>query len=42
MWTLTGFADEVSPEFAEQLALLGTLGIRHLESAAPGAPRSST
>jgi sugar phosphate isomerase/epimerase len=30
-WTLTGFADEVSPDFSEQVALLTTLGIRHLE-----------
>lgn len=31
MWTLTGFADEISPDFAEQLSLLDTLGIHHLE-----------
>lgn len=30
-WTLTGFADEASPDFAEQMALFTTLGIRHLE-----------
>ena len=31
MWTLTGFADEVSPDFTEQIALLVKLRIRHLE-----------
>lgn len=30
-WTLTGFADEASPDFAEQMALLNSLGVRHLE-----------
>ena len=30
-WTLTGFADEVSPDFADQLALLNRLGVKHLE-----------
>ncbi|MCB0999430.1 MAG: sugar phosphate isomerase/epimerase [Acidimicrobiales bacterium] len=30
-WTLTGFADEASPDFAEQMALLNDLGLRHLE-----------
>ena len=30
-WTLTGFADEASPDFAEQMALLNELGVRHLE-----------
>ena len=31
MWTLTGFADEVSDDFTEQVALLVKLRIRHLE-----------
>lgn len=31
MWTLTGFADEIAPELPDQLALLNTLGIAHLE-----------
>ena len=31
MWTLTGFADEISDDFAEQLDLLTTLGVKHLE-----------
>ncbi|MEL4356980.1 MULTISPECIES: sugar phosphate isomerase/epimerase family protein [unclassified Luteococcus] len=31
MWTLTGFADEISDDFAEQLALLNTLGVKYLE-----------
>jgi len=31
MWTLTGFADEISPDVDEQIALLKTLGIRHIE-----------
>ena len=31
MWTLTGFADEISDDFAEQLALLNSLGVRFLE-----------
>lgn len=31
MWTLTGFADEASPDFVEQLTLLHTLGVKHLE-----------
>ncbi|MCL3778281.1 MULTISPECIES: sugar phosphate isomerase/epimerase family protein [unclassified Actinomyces] len=31
MWTLTGFADEISPDLDEQIALLSTLGVRHLE-----------
>ncbi|MDO5495289.1 MAG: sugar phosphate isomerase/epimerase family protein [bacterium] len=31
MWTLTGFADEVSHDFAEQLALMQKLGLTHIE-----------
>lgn len=31
MWTLTGFADEISDDFAEQLQLLDTLGVKYLE-----------
>lgn len=31
MWTLSGFADEISPELSEQLATLAEEGIRHLE-----------
>lgn len=31
MWTLTGFADEVSRDLGEQIDLLNTLGIRHVE-----------
>lgn len=31
MWTLTGFADEVAHDLDEQIALLTTLGIRHIE-----------
>ena len=31
MWTLTGFADEVSHDLDEQIALLTTLGISHVE-----------
>ena len=31
MWTLTGFADEISHDVDEQIALLKTLGIRHIE-----------
>lgn len=31
MWTLTGFADEVATDFAEQLKLLSALGMRFLD-----------
>lgn len=31
MWALTGFADEVSHDFAEQLELMQKLGIKHIE-----------
>ncbi|GAA1397842.1 sugar phosphate isomerase/epimerase family protein [Luteococcus peritonei] len=31
MWTLTGFADEISDDFGEQLSLLKQLGVTHLE-----------
>ncbi len=31
MWTLTGFADEISPDLDEQLATLAAEGIRYLE-----------
>ncbi|NLN29387.1 MAG: sugar phosphate isomerase/epimerase [Firmicutes bacterium] len=31
MWTLTGFADEISPELQEQLDTLESEGLRHLE-----------
>jgi sugar phosphate isomerase/epimerase len=31
MWTLTGFADEISPDLAEQLATLSAEDIHHLE-----------
>ena len=31
MWTLTGFADEISDDFGEQLSLLQELGVTHLE-----------
>lgn len=31
MWQLSGFADEISPDFTEQCALLHSLGMRHLE-----------
>lgn len=31
MWTLTGFADEISPDLDEQLATLAQESIRHLE-----------
>lgn len=31
MWTLTGFADEISRDLDEQIDLLTTLGIRHVE-----------
>ena len=31
MWTLTGFADEISQDLTEQIALLNELGVRHIE-----------
>lgn len=31
MWTLSGFADEISPDLREQCSLLNSLGIAHLE-----------
>lgn len=31
MWTLSGFADEISPRLDEQVAVLADLGIRHVE-----------
>ena len=31
MWILSGFADEISPDLGEQLTLLNTLGVRHVE-----------
>ncbi|MDP9373674.1 MAG: sugar phosphate isomerase/epimerase, partial [Chloroflexota bacterium] len=31
MWTLTGFADEISPDLDEQLATLAAEGMRYLE-----------
>mgnify|MGYP000856244728 CR=1 FL=1 len=31
MWTLTGFADEISRDLDEQIALLTKLGIKHVE-----------
>jgi sugar phosphate isomerase/epimerase len=31
MWTLSGFADEISPDLEEQCELLDTLGIRFIE-----------
>jgi sugar phosphate isomerase/epimerase len=31
MWTLSGFADEISPDLDEQCAVLARLGIDHLE-----------
>lgn len=31
MWTLTGFADEIGDDFAEQLALLRELDVKYLE-----------
>lgn len=31
MWTLSGFADEISPDFEEQCAHLTKLGLRYLE-----------
>jgi hypothetical protein len=31
MWTLSGFADEISPDLEEECELLDTLGIRFIE-----------
>ena len=31
MWTLSGFADEISPDLEEQCSVLERLGIRHIE-----------
>ena len=31
MWTLTGFADEISKDLGEQIDLLNKLGIKHVE-----------
>lgn len=31
MWTLSGFADEISPDLQEQCEVLGRLGLTHLE-----------
>jgi sugar phosphate isomerase/epimerase len=31
MWTLSGFADEISPDLDEQVALVTTLGLRYIE-----------
>jgi len=31
MWTLTGFADEISHDLGEQIDLLNELGVRHVE-----------
>lgn len=31
MWTLTGFADEISPDLDEQIVLLTALGVHHVE-----------
>jgi sugar phosphate isomerase/epimerase len=31
MWTLSGFSDEISPEFDEQCSLVSSLGLRYLE-----------
>lgn len=31
MWRLSGFIDEISPDLAEQLALVAELGLRHVE-----------
>lgn len=39
MWTLTGFADEVSKDFDEQLALMTKLGITHIELRSAGGTR---
>ena len=31
MWTLSGFADEISPDLAEQVALVTELGLKYIE-----------
>jgi sugar phosphate isomerase/epimerase len=31
MWTLSGFADEISPDFAEQCAVASDLGLKYIE-----------
>ncbi len=31
MWTLSGFVDEISPDFAEQCRVAADLGLRHVE-----------
>ena len=31
MWTLSGFSDEISPEFEEQCSLVSSLGLKYLE-----------
>ncbi len=31
MWTLSGFADEISPDLDEQCAVAKELGLRHIE-----------
>ena len=31
MWTLSGFADEIDPDFATQCEVMNRLGVRHLE-----------
>jgi hypothetical protein len=31
MWTLTGFADEISPELDQQLNTLADEALRHME-----------
>jgi sugar phosphate isomerase/epimerase len=31
MWTLSGFADEISPDFDEQVALVTSLGLKYVE-----------
>ena len=31
MWTLSGFSDEISPDFETQCALVAKLGLTHLE-----------
>jgi hypothetical protein len=31
MWNLSGFSDEISPEFEEQCSLVSSLGLKYLE-----------
>ncbi|HEX5905779.1 MAG TPA: TIM barrel protein, partial [Propionibacteriaceae bacterium] len=31
MWTLSGFSDEISPEFEEQCSVVSSLGLKYLE-----------